>query len=54
MLEIGDVLSVAQCSQSLGDILYMQAEYTEASKLLTEAQGQFLNIGNVLGTAQCS
>jgi len=36
-LEIGDVLSMAQCSKSLGDILCMQSKYTEASKTLTEA-----------------
>ena len=42
LLEIGDVLGEAKCSQSLGDILLMQDKYTEASETLTEAQRQFL------------
>jgi tetratricopeptide (TPR) repeat protein len=38
----------------LGDILRMQAKNTEASETLTEAQRQFIKIGDVLGVAQCS
>jgi tetratricopeptide (TPR) repeat protein len=38
----------------LGNILYMQAKYTKASEILTEAQRQFIKIGNALGVAQCS
>ena len=48
------MLVVAQCSQSLGNILRMQSKYTEASETLTEAQRQFFEIGSVLGVAQCS
>jgi nucleoside recognition membrane protein YjiH len=40
--------------KSLGDILRMQAKYTEASDTLTEARRQFLEIGDVFGAAQCS
>jgi hypothetical protein len=32
----------------------MQNKYTEASNTLKEAQKQFLEIGDVLGAAQCS
>jgi tetratricopeptide (TPR) repeat protein len=53
-LEIGDVRSIAQCSQRLGNILRMQSKYTEASETLIEARSQFLEIGHVLDAAQCS
>jgi hypothetical protein len=32
----------------------MQDKYTKTSETLTEAQKQFLEIGNVFGVAQCS
>ena len=32
----------------------MQAQYTEASEALIEAQRQFLDIGDAHGAAQCS
>jgi len=51
---IGSPQQQAQCSRSLGNILYMQDKYTEASETLTEARRRFLEIGDVLGAAQCS
>jgi hypothetical protein len=53
-LEIGHILGAAQCSQTLGDIFYLQAKYMEASDMLTEAKRQFLEIGNVACATQCS
>jgi tetratricopeptide (TPR) repeat protein len=44
----------AQMLQRLGNILRIQAKYTEASELLTEARIHFLNVGNVFDAAQCS
>ena len=52
-LEIGNVFGTVKCLQSLGNILYMQDKYMEASDILMEAQKQFLEIGNVLGAAEC-
>jgi hypothetical protein len=53
-IEIGDRLGVAQCSQSLGNILHMQHNYKEAVEVLKKAQDQFVEIGDQLGVAQCS
>jgi tetratricopeptide (TPR) repeat protein len=38
----------------LGNILHIQAKYTEASEALKEARRQFFNIGDVVGAAYCS
>ncbi|KZP07304.1 TPR-like protein [Athelia psychrophila] len=53
-LEIGDRLGAAQCSRRLGDILRMQGNYSEATRILTDARAQFIDIGDRLGDAQCS
>ncbi|KIM86429.1 hypothetical protein PILCRDRAFT_4924, partial [Piloderma croceum F 1598] len=52
--EIGSPIQQAFVSQRMGDILYMQTKYPEASHTLTETRRQFLEIGDVLGAAQCS
>jgi hypothetical protein len=54
LLEIGDVHGAAQCLQSLGYVLRMQAKYTEAFDTWTEARRQLLEIGDVAGAADCS
>jgi hypothetical protein len=37
----------------LGDILQMQSNYEEVANVLKQAQDQFVEIGDQLGTAQC-
>jgi tetratricopeptide (TPR) repeat protein len=44
----------AKVLQRLGDILFSQSKYTEASINLSEGRKQFLDIGCVFGAAQCS
>ena len=44
----------ARCSQSLGNILYMQDNYKEAMDVLKKARDQFVEIGDRHGAAQCS
>ncbi|KAG9002026.1 hypothetical protein FRB90_011452, partial [Tulasnella sp. 427] len=50
---IEDQLGLAQCIRSLGDVLQMRNEYTEAEKAYTEARDIFSRIGDQLGLAQC-
>jgi uncharacterized protein HemY len=51
-VESGDQPGAAQCSQCLGDILYMQSNYKEATNVLKQAQNQFVEIGHQHGTTQ--
>jgi tetratricopeptide (TPR) repeat protein len=44
----------ARILKRLGNILHMQAKYTEASELLKEAQRQFFNISDVVYAVYCS
>jgi tetratricopeptide (TPR) repeat protein len=44
----------ARILRRLGNILRMQAKYTEAIETLTEARRQFIEIGDVVGAAKCS
>ncbi|KIM83176.1 hypothetical protein PILCRDRAFT_7145 [Piloderma croceum F 1598] len=52
--KIGSPTQQASVLKCVGDVLYSQSRYTDASKTLTEARRQFLEIGDVLGAAQCS
>jgi tetratricopeptide (TPR) repeat protein len=52
--QIGLPIQEARIFQSLGDILYRQSKYTEASETLAEARRQFLEVGDILGAARCS
>ena len=45
---------MAQCSMSLGNILCMEGQYTDASETLIAAQRQLLDIGDPHGVALCS
>ncbi len=51
--DIGDSLGVAQCLRSLGNILQMTNQYSEATVKLEKAMQTFEDIGNTLGAAQC-
>ena len=52
--KFGDVLSMAQCSISLGNILCMQGRYTDTSKTLIDAQRHLFHISNAHGVVWCS
>jgi tetratricopeptide (TPR) repeat protein len=52
--QIGSPIQQARVLHSLGYILLIQAKNIEASKTLTEARRQFLELGDVLNAAQCS
>ncbi|KAK0429866.1 hypothetical protein EV421DRAFT_1862788 [Armillaria borealis] len=51
--DIGDSLGVAQCLRSLGDILWMTGQYSDATIKLEKAMQMFEDIGDSLGAAQC-
>jgi tetratricopeptide (TPR) repeat protein len=51
---VQSAIQEARVLQTLGIILHIQTKYAEASEILTKAQTQFLDIGNVRGAAQCS
>ncbi|PBK60108.1 hypothetical protein ARMSODRAFT_898511 [Armillaria solidipes] len=53
--DIGDSLGAAQCLQSLGDILQMTDQYSEATATvnLEKAMQMFEDIDSSLGAAQC-
>ncbi|KZP29194.1 hypothetical protein FIBSPDRAFT_727851, partial [Athelia psychrophila] len=49
-----DRLDAAQCSQSLGNILRPQGNYSEATAILMDTRAQFVEIRNHMGAAECS
>ncbi|KAK0484260.1 hypothetical protein EDD18DRAFT_1083839 [Armillaria luteobubalina] len=51
--DIGYIAEAAQCLRSLGDILQLTYQYSEASANLEKAMQMFEDIGNTLGAAQC-
>ncbi len=51
--DIGNSRGAAQCLQSLGNILQMTDQYSEATVKLEKAMQMFEDIGNSLGAAQC-
>ncbi|KZP07401.1 TPR-like protein [Athelia psychrophila] len=50
----GPGADIGDCSQSLGDILRMQSNYSEATAILRDARTEFIEIGDRLAAAQCS
>ena len=43
----------SQCLQALGDNNRFEGKYVEAKELLTQAQDEFLNIGDSRGVEEC-
>ena len=52
-IEIDKCRSAAQCSQSLGDRLFVQGESSESFNVLTDARKQFLEIDDRQGCGAC-
>ncbi|KAE9388328.1 TPR-like protein [Gymnopus androsaceus JB14] len=47
------IQTLANCHQKLGEIYYLQDQYSQAIEKLTNAQTEFEKIGDRLGAAQC-
>ena len=52
-IEIRNRLGAAQCLQALGDNDRFEGKYVDAEEFLTQAQDEFLNIGNSKGVEWC-